>query len=85
MKLTSVAPSLSLAVSSDEGARTLKMTSALDHTSAAEAATLAPAAAKASFGKLAPSPAPASTVTAKPRLISFCTTSGAVAMRFSPG
>src|SRR5688572_31613915 len=44
----------------------------------------APAARYASSEKFAASPAPDSTATRKPSLISFSTTSGTVATRFSP-
>jgi hypothetical protein len=48
------------------------------------AAISAPAARYASSLQLAESPAPVSTMTLKPSLISFSTTSGTVATRFSP-
>src|SRR5262245_16980819 len=84
MKETSVAPGRMSPTSSGEGARTLKTTSDLAHSDAASAAMSAPAARYVSSSKFAAAPAPLWTVTAKPSPISFWTTSGTVATRFSP-
>jgi len=85
MKLTSVLPGRSRFTSSAFGPRTLKMMSDDDHSAVALSTTSAPAARKTSSATFAASPAPVSTRTAKPSLISFSTTSGTVATRFSPG
>src|SRR3954465_8770744 len=79
-KATSTCPSRIRPTSSAPGARTLKMMSA----SHGSETISAPAARYASSEKLAASPAPDCTATRKPSLISFSTTSGTVATRFSP-
>src|SRR3954469_9112629 len=81
MKLMSTCPSRMRPTSAMFGARTLKRMSALDQGSDTISA---PAARYASSEKLAASPAPDCTATRKPSLISFSTTSGTVATRFSP-
>src|SRR5437762_1187143 len=81
MKLTSTWPSRIRPSSAMLGARTLKTMSALGQTSLT---TSAPAARYVSSAKFAASPAPDCTATRKPSLISFSTTSGTVATRFSP-
>src|SRR4051812_45175898 len=80
MKLTSVCPARIRPTSAMLGARTLKMMSACQGSETISA----PAARYASSEKLAASPAPDCTATRKPSLISFSTTSGTVATRFSP-
>ena len=85
MKLTSVPPSRSRPTSSPFGARTLKTMSDVAQSRALSATTSAPAVRYASSLIWAASPAPASTATLNPCLISFSTTSGTVATRFSPG
>src|SRR5665647_1360161 len=85
MKLISVPPSRSRPTSSLLGPRTLNTMSAPDHRACASGAMVAPAARYASSEKFEASPAPDSTETANPSLISFSTTSGTVATRFSPG
>src|SRR5882724_1028919 len=80
MKLTSTCPSRITPTSAGLGARTLKMMSAFQGSETISA----PAARYASSEKLAASPAPDCTATRKPSLISFSTTSGTVATRFSP-
>src|SRR5579859_2087003 len=81
MKLMRVCPSRIRPTSAMLGARTLKMMSALAQTSPT---TSAPAARYVSSAKFAASPAPDCTATRKPSLISFSTTSGTLATRFSP-
>jgi len=85
MKPISVPPSRIKPTSSAVGGRTLKTMSDVAHSSWAEPAMEAPTARYASSLKLAESPAPDSTETVKPSLMSFSTTSGTVATRFSPG
>src|SRR5439155_15862051 len=80
MKLTSACPSCISPTSAGLGARTLKMMSAFQGSETISA----PAARYASSEKLAASPAPDCTATRKPSLISFSTTSGTLATRFSP-
>src|SRR3954471_14364052 len=79
-KATSTCPSRIRPTSSAPGARTLKMMSA----SHGSETISAPAARYASSEKFAASPAPDCSATRKPSLISFWTTSGTVATRFSP-
>src|SRR3954471_20156172 len=79
-KATSTCPSRIRPTSSAPGARTLKMMSA----SHGSETISAPAARYASSEKFAASPAPDCTPTRNPSLISFSTTSGTVATRFSP-
>src|SRR5258708_4929018 len=63
---------------------TLKTMSAVAQRRAASGMISAPAARYVSSAKFAASPAPDCTATRKPSLISFSTTSGTVATRFSP-
>jgi len=84
-KLTSIAPSRSRPTSSAEGGRTLNTMSDVAQRRATSSTISAPAARYASSAICAASPAPASTATRNPCLISFSTTSGTVATRFSFG
>ncbi len=84
MEMTRV-PDFRPLVSSGSGRRTLATTSADPKATVASAAMVAPAFSYASSGMAAPSPAPFSTATSKPRLMSFFTVSGDAATRVSSG
>jgi len=85
---TSTAPFLKFLSSSpappEIGRWTLNTISAVFSAAAASLAMVAPASLKASSVIAAFSPAPVSTVTSKPRPMSFLTTSGDAATRVSP-
>ena len=81
IKLISVVPGFSRAISSSFGALTLRMTSDC-HTSSPVTIS-APASAKASSSKLASFPAPLSTATLKPSLSNCSTVFGVAAARVS--
>ena len=79
-----MAPGLRALTSSGDGRRTLRRMSAPDSASAALAATVAPAALRASSAKRERLPAPDSTFTWHPSAESFLTVSGDTATRGSP-